>query len=305
MTTHLADLELFAAVARTRSFRRAARELNLSPSSLSERLRALETRLGARLLNRTTRSVSPTEAGEALLARLAPALAEISEAVDQAGRLAATPSGRLRINAPGPAAVLVLAPLLADFIAAHPRLTVELTVEDSLIDIVEAGYDAGVRYGESLARDMIAVPLGGPQRYVVAASPACIARHGTPRTPADLLGLPCVRHRFLSGALLPWEFEKDGETIQVRPDGPLITTSVAVQRQAVLDGIGFLKTFEGFLAEELADGRLVEVLADWSETFPGPFLYYPSRRHIPAGLRAFIDFARQRGAAQAASAMKR
>ena len=294
MNPSLPDLELFVAVARARSFRKAAVEQNLSASSLSERIKALEARVGARLLNRTTRSVSLTEAGQDLLARLTPALAEIAEAVDRAGRLAATPSGRLRINTASAAAQLVLAPMLAPFLAAYPRLSVEVAIDESMIDIVEAGFDAGVRYGEALARDMIAVPLSGPQRYATVAAPALLARWGTPSQPKDLLPAPCIRHRFPSGALLPWEFEKDGEVLMIRPEGPLTTSSAAVSTAAAIDGAGFLHTFEGFVRPALEDGRLVEVLADWSPPFPGPFLYYPSRRHMPAALRAFIDFVKSR-----------
>ncbi len=294
MTLGLADLELFAAVARTRSFRGAARELGLSPSSLSERLRAMETRLGARLLNRTTRSVSLTAAGETLLAGLAPALAEIEEAMDRAAGLAASPAGRLRINAPGPAAVLVLTPLLAEFLARHPRLQVELTVEDQFVDIVEAGFDAGVRYDESLAKDMIAIPLGPPERFAVVASPACLARWGRPETPDGLLTRPCIRHRFGAGAPIAWPLEKDGQSLSLRVEGPLVTNNAEVELRAALEGIGFLATFEGLARPYLQDGRLVEVLADWCEPYPGPLLYYPSRRHMPAALRALVDFIRER-----------
>ena len=294
MNSTLSDLELFAAVARARNFRRAAVELNLSASSLSERLRALEARIGARLLNRTTRSVSLTEAGEDLLARLTPALAEIAEALDRASRQASTPSGRLRINTASAAAQLVLAPMLPDFLAAYPRLSVEVVIEESMIDIVDGGFDAGVRYGEALARDMIAVPLCGPQRYATVAAPALLDRWGTPSHPRDLVQAPFLRHRFPSGALLPMEFEKDGEVIVIRPEGPLTTSSGAIQVRAAIDGVGFLRTFEGFVRPALQDGGLVEVLADWSPPFPGPFLYYPSRRHMPAALRAFIDFVKSR-----------
>ncbi len=291
----LADLRLFATVARHQSFRQAARELGISPSSLSERIAALEQRLGLRLLNRTTRSVHPTDAGAVLLQRLNPALTDIAEAVDLARQLGDTVAGVLRINAPAPAARLAIMPRLPAFLAANPRLTVELIVEDRFIDIVEAGFDAGVRFDESLARDMIAVPIGGPMRFCLAATPALLERVGRPTHPRDLTALPCVRHRFSSGAPPDWEFEKDGEVVVVRPQGPLITNNIRVQLEAALAGVGFINTFEGFLDGALVDGRLVSLLEDWLPPFTGPYLYYPSRRHMPAGLRAFIDFFRMTG----------
>jgi DNA-binding transcriptional LysR family regulator len=292
MDLDLADLTLFAAVARRQSFRAAARDLGLSPSSLSERIAALEHRLGLRLLNRTTRSVRPTDAGTVLLERLDPALEGIAEAVDRARQLGDTVAGTLRINAPAPAVHFAIQPRLARFLAAHPRLTLELVVEDRFVDIVEGGFDAGVRFGESLARDMIAVPIGGPMRYGLAAAPALIERYGLPRHPRDLIGLPCVRHRFMSGAPQDWEFEKAGEVVTIRPEGPLVANDLRTQLAAAIAGVGFYATFEGYLAEAVADGRLVSLLEDWRPPFPGPFLYYPSRRHMPAALRAFIDFFR-------------
>lgn len=294
MQASLSDLELFVAIARTRSFRRAGTELGIAASTLSERLRALEERLGVRLLNRTTRSVSPTEAGAHLLERLSPALREISDAVGQLGDFSDSPTGRLRINAPGAATRIVLAPMIADFLRAYPQLTVEIIAEDAMVDIVAGGFDAGVRFGESLAQDMIAVPLGPRQRYAVFASPACVKAHGLPKKPEDLLGKPCIRHRFLSTAFLGWEFEKAGKTMVIMPDAKLITNDAAIERQAVLDGVGFLFTLEGFLREDVGAGRLVEVLRDWCPEFPGLSLYYPSRRHTPAALRAFIDFIQAR-----------
>ncbi|HEY4133991.1 MAG TPA: LysR family transcriptional regulator [Alphaproteobacteria bacterium] len=296
MQPNLSDLELFVAIARTRSFRRAGMELGIAASTLSERLRALEERLGVRLLNRTTRSVSTTEAGAHLLERLTPALREISDAVGQLGDFSDSPTGMLRINAPGAATRIVLAPMIADFLRAYPQITVEIIAEDALVDIVAGGYDAGVRFGESVAQDMIAVPLGPPQRYAVVASPACVKAHGMPRKPQDLLTKPCIRHRFTSIAFLGWEFEKAGKTILIRPDALLITNDGAIERQAVLEGLGFLFTLEGFLREDVAAGRLVEVLRDWCPEFPGLFLYYPSRRHTPTALRAFIDFIQERRA---------
>lgn len=290
-------LDSFAAIARHRNFRRAAIERGVSASTLSQTLRDLEARMGVRLLNRTTRSVALTDAGAALLARLRPALAEIGEAVAEARSAQAQPQGALRINAPEPAVELVLAPIVTEFLAAYPQVRLEVTAEASLVDIVAGGFDAGVRWGESLAQDMVAVSLGPPQRFAVVASPALIARVGCPEHPRDLLGLPCLRIRFPSGAEPPWEFEKAGEALRISPTGPLVSGSAPLLMRAALDGVGFIGAFEEAARPHIAAGRLVEVLADWSEVFPGPFLYYPSRRTPPSPLRAFVDFvqARRRG----------
>lgn len=290
----LRDLSAFAAVARHRNFRRAALEQRVSVSTLSERVRALEERLGLRLLNRTTRSVAPTEAGQRLLDRLAPALREVVEAVAQVRGAADDPSGRLRINAPPPAAQLVLAPLVAGFLERYPRVTLEVVTDSALIDIVADGFDAGVRYEEHLAQDMIAVPLGPPERYVVVASPALLAVHGVPRTPEDLRDRPCITTRFRSGRQLPWEFEKDGQTLRIQPEARLSSTLSALLIQAAIDGAGFFLAFEGHVREAVAEGRLVTVLDDWCPPFPGPFLYYPSRRQPPPALAAFVAYAAER-----------
>lgn len=287
-------LDSFAAIARHGSFRRAAQARGVSASTLSQALRDLEAGLGLRLLNRTTRSVALTEAGRSLLARLQPALGEIAAAVEETRAAQSAPSGPLRINAPEPAIELVLAPLAAAFMAAYPDVRLEVVAQSALVDIVANGFDAGVRWGESLALDMVAVPLSGPQRYVVVASPAAIARYGTPQHPRDLLTCPGLRVRFASGAEHPWEFERNGETLRLAPTGPLVSNSIALLMRAALDGAGFLMTFEGYAAPHLASGALVSVLDDWSETFPGPFLYYPSRRNLPSALRAFVDFVQAR-----------
>lgn len=287
-------LDGFAAIARHRSFRRAAIERGVSASTLSQTLRDLEARLGVRLVNRTTRSVALTDAGAALLARLGPALFEIGEAVGEARSAQARPQGALRINAPEPAAELVLAPLFAGFLASHPAVRLEITTEASLVDIVAAGYDAGVRWGESLAQDMVAVPLGPPQRYVTVAAPALVARLGRPARPHDLLELPCLRIRYPSGGEPSWEFEKDGELLRLSPPAVMSSTNAHVLMRAALDGAGFAQTFDGYAEPHLASGALVEVLPDWSDGFPGPFLYYPSRRVLPSPLRAFVDFVQAR-----------
>jgi DNA-binding transcriptional LysR family regulator len=286
----LRDLDAFVAVARTRNFRRAALEQRVSVSSLSQRLRDMEERLGVRLMNRTTRSVALTEAGELLLGRVAPAMAEVGEALDRVRGLRGVPSGRLRINAPPPALDLVLAPMVAPFIEAYPQIDIEIIGETSFVDIVAQGFDAGVRYGEHLAQDMIAVSLGPPQRYAVVASPDYVARHGKPTHPKDLLDHRCIRIRFGRGALLDWEFEKAGQVVKVSPPPRLIANYPGLVQRAAHDGFGFWLTFEGYVREAIKSGALVSVLDDWCAPFPGPFLYYPSRRQTPPALAAFVAF---------------
>jgi DNA-binding transcriptional LysR family regulator len=250
----------------------------------------MEERLGVRLMNRTSRSVALTEAGELLLARAGPAIEEVNGAMDDVRGLRAVPSGRLRINAPPPALDLVLAPMVAPFVAAYPRIDLEIVGDSSFVDIVAQGFDAGVRYGEHLAQDMIAVPLGPPQRYVVVASPDYIARNGRPKHPKDLLDHGCIRIRFGRGALLELEFEKARQVVKVSPPAKLIVNYPGVAQRAACDGIGFWMTFEGYAREGIESGALVSVLDDWCEPFPGPFLYYPSRRQTPPALAAFVAF---------------
>ena len=286
----LADLAAFTAVAQARSFRGAAALRGVSASSLSEALRRLEAALGVRLLNRTTRSVTPTEAGERLLARLTPALADVTLALDEVNAFRDSPTGVLKLNVPGAVSRIVFPDLIPRFLKAHPGIRLEITAQDAFVDVLAAGYDAGVRYDERLEKDMIAVPLAGPQRFVVVGSPAYFARHGRPTHPRDVLDHACIRHRFTHGSSYAWEFEKDGEVIRVQPEGPLITNSGEVEIAAVEAGLGLLATFEGFVAGSIAAGRMETVLDDWLPPFSGPYLYYPSRRHMPAPLRAFVDF---------------
>jgi DNA-binding transcriptional LysR family regulator len=289
----LRDLEAFLAVARTRNFRRAALDRQVSVSSLSQRLRAMEERLGVRLMNRTTRSVALTEAGELLVARVGPAMSDVSGALDEVRGLRGLPSGRLRINAPPPAIDLVLAPMIAPFLAAYPQIDLEIVGESSFVDIVAQGYDAGVRYGEHLAQDMIAVSLGSPERYAVVASPDYVARYGKPKHPKDLLAHRCIRIRFGRGAILECEFEKAGRIVKVSPSAKLIVNYPGAARRAALDGFGFWPTFEGYVREAIKSGEFVSVLDDWCAPFPGPFLYYPSRRQPPPALAAFVAFVAQ------------
>lgn len=287
-------LEAFASIVRHGAFRRAALARGVSPSTLSQTIRDLEERLGVRLLNRTTRSVAVTAAGAALLEILDPALSNIEDALGQLRSAQATPTGTLRINAPEPAVELVLGPMAAEFLATCPGVRLEVVSETGFVDIVARGFDAGVRWGEHLAQDMVAVPMGPPQRYVVAAAPALIERYGRPQHPKDLLGKPCLQVRYPSGAFPPWEFERDGEVVRVSPDGPLAANSPALLIRAALDGLGFVSTFDGYVERHLASGEFVSVLDDWCEPFPGPFLYYPSRRQAPAALRAFVEFLQAR-----------
>ena len=292
----LADLDAFTAVARHRSFRGAATVRGASASTLSEAVRRLEMRLGVRLLNRTTRSVTPTEAGARLLERLVPALSEVAAAVDAVNGFRDSLTGTLRLNVPTAVARLILPPIVEGFLQANPGITMEITTEDSLIDVLAAGFDAGIRYDERLEQDMIAVPIGPRiQRYATAAAPAYLAAHGRPDHPKDLLGHACIRHRFASGVTIAWEFERNGEIVRISPPGPLVATTIDLEISAAVAGLGVIKCFEGYLAPALASGALVPVLEDWWQSFSGPFLYYAGRRHIPAPLRAFIDFIKGRG----------
>ena len=289
----LADLAAFATIAARGSFRAAAADLGVSTSALSHALRGLEARMGVRLLHRTTRSVAPTEAGAALLARIAPALTEIADAVGAAKALRETLGGTLRINAPRSACRLVLMPLVARFLARHPGVHVEIAADDAMTDVVAGGFDAGARVGEHLAADMIAVPLGGPLRFALVAAPAYLAEHPAPLHPGDLADHRCLRQRFLGGSLYRWEFGQDGRDLVVAVDGPLVLNDQDLLVQAALDGLGLAFVFEGGVRELLATARLVRLLPDWCPEFPGFFLYYAGRRHIPPPLRAFLDLLRE------------
>lgn len=287
----LADLEAFAGVAAQRSFRQAAALRGVSASSLSEAVRRLEARLGTRLLNRTTRSVTPTEAGQRLLDRLSPMLTDLAGALDEVRSSDATPAGRLRLNVPTVVARLFLPPIVVPFLRAYPAIRMEIEAHDSFIDVFAAGFDAGIRYDESLDLDMIAIPIGPrTQRFCAAASPGYLEAHGMPEHPSDLMAHRCIRHRFESGRLSGWEFERDGETIRLNPPETLVATSMELELAAACGGLGIIATFHDFIRPYLASGELVEILPDWQPPFSGPFLYYPSRRHMPAPLRAFVDW---------------
>jgi DNA-binding transcriptional LysR family regulator len=293
---NLSDLDAFVAVAQVRSFRAAATLRGVSASSLSEAIRRLEARVGVRLLNRTTRSVTPTEAGTQLLERLNPALGEIASALDALNNFRDSPSGTLKLNVPVIVAQKILPPIVNRFLAAHPGITLEVSASDTFIDVLAAGFDAGIRYDESIERDMIAIPIGPrSQRFVVAASPAYIAKKGKPEHPRELIHHACIRHRFASGVIPGWEFERGGKLIKVTPKGPLIASTAAVSVGAAVAGIGLIYTFEEYVSSAIASGELVPVLGAWWQNFTGPRLYYPSRTHMPVPLRAFVDFIQSAG----------
>lgn len=287
-------MNAFLIVARAKGFRDGARLAGASPSGLSEAVRRLEARLGVRLLHRTTRSVVPTEAGQRLLDRLGPALGEVQAALDVVNAFRDRPAGTLRLNVPLSAARLVLPAIVPKFLAAYPEIRMEVIAEESFVDVLAAGCDAGIRYDDRLEQDMIAVPIGPRiQRAAAAASPAYLDRHGRPDHPRDLLGHACLRGRFPSGAMAPWEFERDGQTVRVEPAGPLLVQiggAVDLAVDAALAGTGIIYLFEDWLRPHLDRGALEPVLEPWWPSFSGPFLYYPGRRLVPAPLRAFVDF---------------
>lgn len=287
--SQLNDLFAFASVARERSFTRAAAILGMSPSALSHAMRGLEERLGVRLLARTTRSVAPTEAGERLLQSLNPALSDIEKGLEAMAEWRGQPSGTVRITTFAHAARMVLLPKLPAFLLAHPDVRVEVDIEDGLTDIVASGFDAGIRLGETVARDMIAVKLGPDLRTVVVGTPSYFERYPKPLTPHDLDRHACIGYRLTtSGGLLPWEFEKDGKAVKIRTSGPLVANDGDLPAAAVRAGAGLGYIMEHDVANEIAAGQLVQVLADWCPTFPGFHLYHSSRRQSPPALRALI-----------------
>jgi DNA-binding transcriptional LysR family regulator len=293
MATDLHDLAAFLAVAKGSGFRQAARASGTPASTLSVAVSRLETQLGVRLLNRTTRSVTLTEAGARLLDKLVPALGEVEAALDVVNGFRDSPAGTLRLNVPGAVARTMLPPIAEAFLRAYPDIRMEVTVDDRFVDILAAGADAGVRYDERLEQDMIAVPIGPRiQRIGAAAAPAYLAERGTPRHPRELLDHACIRHRFVSGAMVDWEFERDSEVVKLDPPGRLIVTAGAAEMviSAAEAGLGVIFMFEDWVRPSFESGKLVPVLKAWWPSFPGPFLYYPSRRFMPAPLRAFVDF---------------
>jgi DNA-binding transcriptional LysR family regulator len=295
MTSGLRGLEAVQAIARCGSFRAAARDLGVSTTALSHTVARLEANLGVRLFNRTTRSVSLTEAGRDFVARVSPALAEIRAAMEMVRAQRDTPSGRLRINASAQGGRAV-APLVLEFLRRFPEMQVDLVTEGRLVDIVAEGFDLGIRPADLVPRDMIALPLGAPARHAVVAAPDWLARHPVPLSPADLDPEHCLRIRLPDGALLRWPFEKDGRPLPFEARGRLTVADPAIARAAVLDGAGIGYFIEMDVAEDIAAGRMVRLLEDWTPDRPGFSLYYPGRRNASAGFTAFIALARGRAA---------
>jgi DNA-binding transcriptional LysR family regulator len=288
--TDFANLNAFAAVAEHRSFVRAAAHLGITPSALSQTIRQLEERLGVRLLNRTTRSVAPTTAGERLYQRLRPAVDELDAAVAEAASTRERPAGMLRINAPRTAAIRLIAPRLGRFHRDNPGVILDVTVDDALTDIVAGRFDAGIRLGELLEKDMIAVRLTGELEMMAVASPDYLARHGTPETPDELHNHACLNWRWpTDGSLYRWEFEEDGREFEIAVQGPIIAIDIEVVLQATLQGLGIAYASHEWMEGWLKEGKLVRVLKRYSPKFPGVYLYHPSRRQQPPALRAFID----------------
>jgi len=288
------ETNAFVAVLEQKSFTRAAKQLGLSPARVSELMRSLEERLGVRLVERTTRSVAATAAGERLLARLRPVLDDYQAALDSLNDFRAKPTGTLRLTVPPPAAEFLLAPVITQFLKAYPEIKLDISVDAALTDIVAERYDAGIRPGERVARDMIALRIGDPMQVVVVASPTYLAERGTPWTPQDLERHNCIRIRFPSGVYLPWRFGSKRRNLEVQVDGSLVVNDTTLAVRAVSDGLGLMQFPLVYFTPMLADGRVVTVLDDWAPPpFEGFYLYYPSRRQIRPALKVFIDFLRK------------
>ncbi|BBK31555.1 LysR family transcriptional regulator [Stella humosa] len=285
----LAELAAFEAVARHRSFRRASEERGVTASAVSHAVGNLEARIGIRLLNRTTRSVSLTDAGAMLHARLSPALGDIGSALDGLNQFRDTPFGKVRINAPSSIAPFVLGPVLGGLIAANPHLDLEIVATDQLVDIVAEGFDAGIRLGESLGAGMTAVKIGPRLRFAVVGSPDYFARRPMPRTPDDLGGHVCIQNLYPSGARYAWAFARGGRSVDFQPTGPLSTDNHELMVEAALAGLGLAYVWEDRAAAAIGDGRLVRCLETWCPPEDWLYLYYPTRKYISAGLRAVIQ----------------
>ena len=289
----LEEMNAFAAIAERRSFAKAAVALGMSPSSLSQTIRELEERLGVRLLNRTTRSVAPTEAGERLLERLRPLLADFDAAIDAVRAFRDKPAGLIRLTVPPPAASFVLAPVLQRFFAAYPDIRLDISVDNAMVDIVADRYDAGIRVSDNIDRDMIAVRISDPIRRVLVAAPDYLAQHGAPQTPHDLAQHKAILFRLPGGGAFPWRFLEDGRTIEATPEGSLMVNVPDMAVRAAVDGVGLLYASWHYVKDAIADGQLVPLLEPWQPAEAnGFFLYYPSRRNVPAPLQALINFLR-------------
>ncbi|MVA81045.1 LysR family transcriptional regulator [Agrobacterium vitis] len=290
----LSQLAVLATVAETSSFRKAAEELGIAPSAVSHAVSALEASLGVRLLARTTRSVAPTEEGRQLLQKLAPALAEIDTALEALAEHKAHPAGPLRITMPHLAAEDLFVPRLGDFLRLYPDIQLELSTNDVFEDIVEKGFDAGLRLGEHLEADMVAVRASDPIRGTIVGSPNYFDRYTLPRHPHDLMEHRCIRRRFSSGRIYRWELEKDGRPVVVDVPGILTLADQRLIRLAALGGAGLAFVFDQRVKEDIAEGKLIRVLEDWCPPFDGFYIYYPTRRQMRPALRAFVDFFRYR-----------
>jgi DNA-binding transcriptional LysR family regulator len=293
----LIELDAVLAVARRKSFRAAALDLGVSTTALSNSIGKLERDLGVRLFNRTTRSVSLTDAGRHFTAQVGPALGDIHDAMDAVRSQQSTPSGVLRINAFATAAREVLAPLMLEYLRRYPQVSIDLVTEGRLVDVVADGFDFGIRSRDFVPSDMIAVPLGGARSNAVVAIPAYLHKHGTPRVPADLMQHACIRARLPNGAIYRWQFEKDGQAVQLDVEGPITLDEPSLVRIAVLDGLAIGYSMESDVREDIAAGRLVRVLEDWTPPLAPLCLYYPGRRNASAAFRALIDLARERAGA--------
>jgi DNA-binding transcriptional LysR family regulator len=289
----IVELEAVVAVSRRGSFRAAAVELGMSPTALSHAVNGLESRLGVRLFNRTTRSVSLSEAGEQFIARIAPAISEIRSAMQGVNNLRDKPAGTLRINSSVGAARQFLASVVLEYLRRYPDMKVDVVTEGRLIDIVADGFDAGIRTRDVVPGDMIAVPFGADQRFVVVGSPAYFEENPLPRTPADLTRHRCIRARWPSGGLYRWEFARRSELLAIDVPGVLTLDEPSLMREAALAGAGLAYMRKAWIADDVAAGRLVSVLDEWMPSSAGLCLYYPGRRNVPAGLRAFIDVIRE------------
>ncbi|HEX6996221.1 MAG TPA: LysR family transcriptional regulator [Gammaproteobacteria bacterium] len=290
---YLAGLTAFAAVAEKKSFTAAAAQLGISSSAVSHAVRDLESRLGLRLLNRSTRSVNLTEAGERYFARVMPALRELTQAADGLDELRDSATGLLRINLSRPAYDAILAGRVNEFHRRHPQVQLELVVDDTLTDIVAAGCDAGIRLGETLQKDMVAIPVSEPLELVICGSREYFGQHAIPRAPSDLREHACIAFRYpSSGKLYCWELERDGQEVRFEPSSWVVTNDAAVLLDLVRSGVGLACVLSHMVADDLERGTLIRVLAGWCPPFPGYFLYHSSHRHVPAKLRAFIDFLR-------------
>ena len=289
LRSDLNTLAAFLAVAEERSFTKAAKRLGVSPSAMSHVIRGLEEDLGVRLLSRTTRSVAPTDAGEQLLARLRPALTDVQDAVDQLSGLRDKPTGRVRLLVPRFAVKTVLGPKLAKFVRDYPEVVLDITTNDSRLDIVAAGFDAGIHFGEYIQKDMVAVRVSKDHRAAIVGTPSYFKSHPKPKTPHDLLQHRCINFRHGSAGVYRWEFDKGKKSLSVAVNGPLIVDDEEILVRAAVDGVGLAFVSDERVAPQLAGGALIRVLEDWCQPFPGFFLYYPSRRQQPAALSALID----------------